>query len=710
MIRSVIKPGVLFALIPIAVTVLVYMPNLGSSLAMLDAEAYERVLYTTEFIETARMLFQDFQGMVVPGYYAPLGSISLMLDKWCVGSSVPDLQFTQLMNLLFHCINGLLTFVLFRALGAGQRLAGCATFLFLVHPIQVPSVLWFASRKTVMACTFYLVAYLSYARFCKTSSLRWYVVCAAGFVAGLLTKPSVVVLPAVLLICEVLGVFSPHQAETRVPSEIPVEGSTPGVNAPIATGSTRAGVDLKDAFFWKHRVGLILLFLMSAATCLATMTTETPAGLEIPFAERPFIAAAALAFYVSKALLPVNLMLLYPRWNVDLSDPLWWLPLVSLIVASGILVSQRRRIPAGLWWAAANFVAPLIPVIGFVRFGFFRLSFVSDHLMYLSMIGLAYGMVFLAELLAKSLSRRIKSAVIGVMAVYAGFLLVQTWKQAVLWSDPVQLWSNNLEKCPECRNVRVMLGGALMEAGQSAQALPYLQQAAKIQPDFYLSRMNLGAALFNLGRVEEAKVEFERALALNPGSPQANLNMGMAFLELGRISDAKRYLNKAIGERPDFAEAHKQLGLAHMKANDAAEALSHFRQAIRIRSDLADAHNYLGVALQLTGVDIREAAKEYAEAVRLNPEYAEAHYNLANVLLDLGNIPLAIQHYERVLQIDPGLYQAHNNLGHVYLRMSQFPKAIEHFREALRIRPDSEEAKRNLDFALKASQDTQTSQ
>lgn len=43
-------------------------------------------------------------------------------------------------------------------------------FTFLIHPVQVAPVMWFAQRMTVMAATFYLVSYLLYLDFRASKS------------------------------------------------------------------------------------------------------------------------------------------------------------------------------------------------------------------------------------------------------------------------------------------------------------------------------------------------------------------------------------------------------------------------------------------------------------------------------------------------------------------------------------------------------------
>ena len=161
MLEGTRKDVVLIAAL-VGITLTLYIPCIGNSFVDWDLEAYKPVLFTTDYRGTAWELITDLRGRVVSGYYAPLSSLSLMTDKWLVGSTVPVPRVTLLINLLIHCLNGVIVFALIRRLGIGSLIAAMATFVFLLHPIQVPSVLWFAQRKGLLAGTCYLAAYFAY--------------------------------------------------------------------------------------------------------------------------------------------------------------------------------------------------------------------------------------------------------------------------------------------------------------------------------------------------------------------------------------------------------------------------------------------------------------------------------------------------------------------------------------------------------------------
>ena len=53
---------------------------------------------------------------------------------------------------------------------------------------------------------------------------------------------------------------------------------------------------------------------------------------------------------------------------------------------------------------------------------------------------------------------------------------------------------------------------------------------------------------------------------------------------------------------------------------------------------------------------------EDREALRIEPHSAGAHFNLANALLDHGDVDDAVAHYRETLRLDPGFDAARDML------------------------------------------------
>jgi len=661
----------------------IYVPHMGNSYVQWDRVAYKKVLYTTDYYRTVLDLIADFKGRIVSGYYAPLSSISLMVDKFLLGSSQPEAWFTLTINLILHCLNGALVLFLLRVLGVGEWTSRLAALIFLIHPIQVASVLWFAQRKGLLAGAFYLASCLTYFRYRETFVPTRYWLCLVFFVAGLLSKPTVVTLPLVFLVTELLFREGepPGQVKEPVAGEAREErtelSSHPGLRKRITGELTRPGL-----------VRIAPFLVISALFVIVTLTTEKPGEAYLPLVERPFVAATALWFYIGKILFPVNLAPIYPLWDVDVSNPAWWVPLISVTAALILLLRYRATIGKHLLWGLGCFLAPLLPVVGLFKFSYLGLSYVADHFLYLSMVGASCCLAVLIGRFLTDPRGAVKYGTTAVAVGYLAFLAVQTSRQATVWENSVVLWTHNLKYNPESWRAHNLLGHALLEDGKADQAVRSFQKALKLRRDradlhearaaalgkagaasraerhghwahtlrkgLASSHYNLGNALFRANRVPESMEEFQEALRKKPDFDKALTNLAVACIASGNVSDAVTYLDRAVSMNPDNVEAHRNLAIVHLEAGKFQIAVRHFEEVAKRRPDSGKALVDLGMAYLRWGKTSR-AKTHFEKAAKMRPNDADAHHGLGLALQEEGRTAEANEHLTKArrLRLEP---------------------------------------------------------
>ena len=102
-------------------------------------------------------------------YYHPLTWVSHMVDCQLFGLKPAG---HHLVNLLFHILNSLLVFLVFKRMtGAFWRSAALAS-LFALHPLQVDTVAWIAERKNLLSASFFLLTLWAYARYAQAQGLK----------------------------------------------------------------------------------------------------------------------------------------------------------------------------------------------------------------------------------------------------------------------------------------------------------------------------------------------------------------------------------------------------------------------------------------------------------------------------------------------------------------------------------------------------------
>ncbi len=547
----------------IVATVAIYVPNFGDVYLNWDYSAYQQVLHRIDYLDLAWELLIDFKGRIVTGYYAPISSISLMLDKWVLGPGVPKAWQTLVINLFLHCLNGVLVRHLLLSLGVSSRAAGLAMAVFLLHPLQVSSVMWFAQRKGVMAEAFYLLAFIVYLRARTGDSFRVYGVSAFLFVIAMLCKPTVIVLPLALLFTELLF---PKRAST----EQPVWGA----------------------------VRTLPFFAISGAFAVLAVMTEPSEYIDLPLVERPFLAAGTTWFYISKVLVPWGLSPLYPSWQVDPTSLTWWLMLIAAIVALAAVVSLRHRIGAPMRWGMATFVTGFLPAMGLVKFGYFRLSYVADHFMYVSMVGASCCLGLALDALFVFLRPLVMRGAYVLVGVYLGLLCFDAVMYARVWRDSYILWGHVIRDNPDSWAAYTFLGHAHLAEGHTKQAERQFRHSLELRlrhEDHYRQSAE------NHLRVQEdyqAQRFSRRAAEVGDGLASAYYNLGNALLRAHRLPEAMTVLQEALRRKPDFVEAHNNLGIALLESGNRTAAIDHFQKALSVDPENADARYNLQLALE----------------------------------------------------------------------------------------------------------------
>ena len=579
----------------------------------------------------------------------------------------------HLLNVFLHAGSAVLLWQVLRQLNVRGAWLGAA--LWALHPVMVQSVAWVTELKNTQSGFFYLLSIFCFLKSdaasqgpaISSSPLRrsegrslLFASSLAFFILATLSKPSVVMLPVVLFLC-----------------------------IWWRTGRTR-GHDL---------LALAPFVLISALASVWTIFEQkfhagaTGTEWAQTWPDRLIIAGRAIWFYLAKLIWPHPLIFIYPRWEIDSSQPTAYLPLLAALAGLLALWLNRAKWSRAVFFAATYYVVSLFPVLGFFSVYFFRYSFVSDHFQYLASMGplalAGAGIVTAVGRFGDTPSRfasaaadalqfsrniaavRSKSLLLLATAGTCLLLLVAlTWRQTAVYHDLVTLYTATLTRNPGCWMAQYNLGIALNEQGDTDGAIAHYRQALDLRPSYGEAHYNLGRLLVQKGQVDEAIPHYEKALEINPADAEAHNNLGATLFASGRVD----------------------------------EAIAHYRKALAVRGDYADASCNLASALLSNG-DLDGAIAYYSGCLAVSPNQVEAQYNLATVLLRKGRTDEAMAHYQKVLELSPDNADARANLGSVFLAKGRVRDAIAQYRDVLRIAPHNVAAQSNLAWLLATAAD-----
>jgi tetratricopeptide (TPR) repeat protein len=580
--------------------------------------------------------------------------------------------------LLFHLVNvlvqGACAVVLWRVL-LSLRVPGAwlGAALWALHPVQVETVAWITELKNTQSGLFYLLSIFFFVQGLRAretddapAGRRAYTLTLLFAALAMLSKSSTVVLPLVLGLCAWW-----------------VEGRWHGRNV------------VKIAPVFLMSIAAAVMALESVA--LHGVVTDQQAARSLP--ERLITSGDVFWFYLGKLLWPHPLIFIYPRWKIDATQGLSYLPFLAMIAI--LFVFWRKRESWGRPWffALAYFVIALLPVLCLVNHYFLIYSFVADHLQYLASMGpLALAGAGLSRLADAALPQRT-----GLRTILcAGLLLVfgtASWQRARIYGNDETLWTDTLAQNPDCWMAHNNMGQLLLEKGQPADAIAQYKKTLELNPGYAEAHYNLALALDQKGQVDAAISEYQKALEIHPDFVLARVNLGLVFMQSGRADEGMAQYEKALQTNPNYGLAHSRMGLALAQKGRLDEAIAQFQDAVANAPGLFEAHYNLGLALSQKG-RLDESIEQLEAALAIDPASGDAHNNLGLALAQKGLMPEAIGEIQRALQLSPSLIGAHYNLGNAYLKIGQVNGAISEFETVVKMSPDFVEAHNNLAIAL----------
>jgi len=583
-----------FMVVLATVVLAVYWQVTGFGYILFDDPKYVRdnAMVTSGLtLEAVRWAFS------LSGYasnWHPLTWLSHMLDVTLFGT---DPGMHHLVNVLFHCANALLLFVVLRRMTRALWRPFAVAALFALHPLHVESVAWISERKDVLSTLFWMLAMLAYSSYVTRRGAWRYAMVALMLGLGLMAKPMLVTLPFALLLLDVwpLG----RMTSLRVVPRLVLE------KAP--------------------------LFALAAVSSVLTFLAQRAGGaverIEVlPMAERLANAVTAYATYLAKMLCPAGLSFFYPYPASIEAAPL----AISLVVLAAVsvtcLVTFRRFPYLAVGWSW--YLGTLVPVIGIVQVGS---QSMADRYTYINLVGifmaLAWGMHDLAGRVRYG-RQVLLAGLTVVLIVLAGLTRVQ----AGYWKDSATLFSRALAVTRDNFIAQTNLAAALFEQGDNQAAMGHAREALRIKPTYVPAMSNLGLGL----------------LRHDPAHAGARRLMEQTRAIEHQTDERIRSMAGLLALDPNNAALHYQLaGLQRLRGND-DEAIAHYEEALRVKPGFREALYSLALIYAGQGRDT-EALAALQAILDAHPGDTDALYNTACIHAKLGRTEQAVQALEEAM-------------------------------------------------------------
>jgi tetratricopeptide (TPR) repeat protein len=296
--------------------------------------------------------------------------------------------------------------------------------------------------------------------------------------------------------------------------------------------------------------------------------------------------------------MPWNLSVAYGRNPQSIKDSgaLLWTWIIP-VTAALVIFAQRKNRPWLFAGVLFTVLAPL-PVLGWIRFDFQRISTVSDHYLYLAMFGPALvvsaviasffpsrftqgegqGEGSLRDVRGQRLEVTNTRPLPGTLAALSlplallVFLAADSFIQLSYWQDNLTIWQHAVAVSPDCPEVHENLGFAYADLGQkyAKEQAREFAIAVKLKPDNMRDHDLLSGALISTGQIDAAIAQMKIAMRLEeahdrPGTTlpgerlAAYRSLGDLLLAKNRPDEAAQMFRKILKQLPNDPTARTHL-------------------------------------------------------------------------------------------------------------------------------------------------------
>lgn len=577
--------------------------------------------------------YEDYQHQ-----YYPLTSTTFALMYWFWKFNFLGYH---LVNIAFHCCNGLLLWRLLTQLKVPG--AYWAAMLFAVLPVNLQSVAWMIELKNVQSCFFYLasaVTFVSCMNRLGKAKWGWYMAAVLLFACALLSKAATSSLP----------------------------------------------IGLVFILFWKRRETflkemalLIPFFILGFGFAgFVKHLEENFSGHQIDYGlniyDRFVLLGQMLWFYASKIVMPIDIRFIYPKWQVDAAMPLQWLPTIGLVFVVGLFFKLRKKWGMGPLVGMLYFIFAVGP-LAFVNVAYMRFSYVANHWVYWASLAFAALMgAALVQIFTRPQTRRV------VMLLIVLTLGIRSWNHAHLYQSSALTWQHVLEVNPALSMPHLNLANDLRETETSNSYHHYLL-ALKYDPYNFNARFGLGTLYLKLHQPMLARFYTTQALVYNPRDKRYIYQNARAKIALGQVDEVQKMLARILKSHPD--EFHSIVLLAHVYLiqNKIEQAQELADRATKIDPDDQQTLGINGMVLARLG-DYEKALPLLHQAVILNKSFSDGLLTLGVIHHQQGNLPQAKIYYQRVLDLNKNSVAGHEKLGLAYWEEGAWQNAMTHCYQA----------------------------
>ncbi|MEI9961418.1 MAG: tetratricopeptide repeat protein [Limisphaerales bacterium] len=473
--------------------------------------------------------------------FRPLRTAHYALLHFLGGKEIPQPWIYHLANVLWHGATAMMLFAALKLLlsrlckniSAAEVLVWSfwIALAFAIHPVVSEVVCWAKSLDDILATFFTLAALRELLLPVENMSARWRSL--LFFALAVYSKESAVPFAIIPLVIGHRMFQLPWKQNFIRMAGFPVVAAIYAIHRHLVIGQSSQTAPISGTY----------------TQTLVDMLPVVPEYFRLLFGIPPFC---------------IDYSYLSGGYRLCSLDVLTGAILLLVLLAAGFLAWRRpdfRLAGFGLLWTGLF----LLPVSNLLP----MMQYMAERFLYLPLIG--WLMAFAAILINLSRQKIVTLFSFAILLLWA----ITAWNRSWIWRDPVTLFVRSSQEGPKTRRVENNAVAAIMhlpnverlfaydEKNNKLQVQPFtgttidssvletLAQAHKLFPANHVILSAYGITLATAGQPQTALPFFEQATKLQPDNLDYRLNLARAALDAGQTNIAAIALEQAAALQPD---------------------------------------------------------------------------------------------------------------------------------------------------------------
>jgi len=493
----------------------------------------------------------------------------------------------RFMNILFHGLTSFMVFKVLYNLSTDENRSRFntvifgASIFFLIHPMNVESVVWISSLNGILSLFFALLSYDYYSKILNTSdkeSLKPIILSIVFYTLSLLSKPVSAVFPVIFI--------------------------------------------LTDFFILKRNIKekwWLFVYYFSLTFALSLLHVEGIEDVEfnqINLFEKLFVTGNAIVFYIKQVVLPFKLFVVYPDSIFDVLKGLgtnkkFMIPIFNISILCFIVAlwtkKEYRKVTSGI----LIFLALIIPVSGIIPFEFQKMSYVADRYAYHPIFGISFFLVFIGYEVMKRMPNIEKVVKYGCLA-FLILLSIKNFSYSAKWAKNSSVLSKSYENAKENSYLGIAYANTKTQEYQLDDAMDILNTIYKSNPQFnetlssIIETFSFRCDPHRTQKILEMVENSKSPLPIETLLAKANLHISLGQLDKAymillyiksshlNLSDEATSLLEDVNRELYFTEtkSYFNIGYLNYKRYEYKKALEFFEKGLAISTDEHDIANF----------------------------------------------------------------------------------------------------------------------